>query len=100
MDNIDAFKLFGIGTAKCKLAARAKARRLAENLTRETLAERSGVNASTLKRFESTGNASIESIIRIAFALGCLNGFDGLFPEKPILTNHDLESVERKRGRK
>jgi transcriptional regulator with XRE-family HTH domain len=100
MDNIRTFNFFGIGTTKLNLAARAKARRLAENLTRETLAERSSVPAPTIKRFETTGNASIEAIIRIAFALGCLNSFEGLFPEKPILTNQDLEAVGRKRGRK
>ncbi len=100
MDNIESFKYFGIGTAKRKLAEKAKARRLAENFTRETLAERSGVPAATIKRFESTGNASIEAILRIAFALGCLKGFDGLFPEKPVLGNNDLEIYERKRGRK
>ena len=100
MDNIEPFKFFGIGTAKRKLAARAKARRLAENLTRETLSECSSVPVSTLKRFETTGDASIDAIIRIAFALGCMDSFSELFPEKQILTNRDLESVGRKRGRK
>lgn len=100
MDNINTFKFFGIGTTKRKLAAKAKARRLAENLTRETVSARSSVPVSTLKRFETTGDASIDAIIRIAFALGCMDSFSELFPEKPILTNRDLESAERKRGRK
>jgi transcriptional regulator with XRE-family HTH domain len=100
MDTIEPFNLYGIGSAKRKLAANAKARRLAENLTRETVSERSTVPVSTLKKFETIGEASIDAIIKIAFALGCLNEFADLFPEKPILTNRDLERVERKRGRK
>ena len=100
MDNIESFKLIGIGATKRKIAAHAKARRLAENLTRETVSERSSVPVSTLKRFETTGEASIDTIIKIAFVLGCMNGFLDLFPQKPILTNRDLETVGRRRGRK
>ena len=38
-----------------RIVARAKARRLAENLSRRSLSARSGVPESTIKRFETTG---------------------------------------------
>ena len=42
-----------------RIAERFKGARLGLNLTRNTLAERSGVAAETIKRFESTGEVLI-----------------------------------------
>ena len=53
-DNIMSITLKTPLDAQQELAARFKGRRLAMNLTREGLASRSGVNPSSLKRFEST----------------------------------------------
>ena len=47
-----------------EIAARAKVRRLALDLTQEGLASRSGVPLSTLKQFEHTGKISLESPFR------------------------------------
>ena len=89
-----------------ELAQRAKSMRLAQNLTQAGLEKRSGVSLGSIKLFERTGKISIESLIKIAIALGALEGFDGLF--QPNLTEDrsidDLlkdakASTGRKRGR-
>ena len=46
---------------------------------------------STLKRFEHTGEISLSSLIRIAFALGCAEDFDKLFaPGEQINSIEDI----------
>ena len=89
-----------------ELAQRAKSMRLAQNLTQAGLEKRSGVSLGSIKLFERTGKISIESLIKIAIALGALEGFDGLF--QPNLTEdrsiEDLlkdakATTGRKRGR-
>lgn len=51
------------------LAARLKSRRLAQKLTLEGLARRSGVPLGTLKKFERTGQIALVSFIRLVVAL-------------------------------
>jgi transcriptional regulator with XRE-family HTH domain len=63
-----------------ELAHRFKARRLALDLTQEGLADRSGVNWSSLKRFERTGLIALDSLLKLALVLDCLGDFDGLCP--------------------
>ena len=53
-------------------------RRKALGYTQEELAIRSGVSLGTLKRFERTGYISLESLLKLAFVLECLNEFVSL----------------------
>lgn len=41
-------------------------------LTQEGLADRSGVKLRTLRKFEQKGLISLESFLKLAMALGCL----------------------------
>ncbi len=59
-----------------EIAARFKARRLAMNLTQEGLANRSGVNWNSLKRFERTGLIAFDSLLKLALVLRCLGDFE------------------------
>ena len=59
-----------------ELAGRFKGRRLSMNLTQEGLANRSGVNWSSLKRFEHTGLISLKGLLKLAMVLGCLGDFE------------------------
>ena len=43
----------------CQLAERVKLSRLAENFSRKSLAERSGVSEASIKRFETTGEIAL-----------------------------------------
>lgn len=60
------------------ISQRFKKRRLALNLSRSGLAERSGVNSSSLRRFENTGLISLESLLKLALVLNALDDFDHL----------------------
>ena len=91
---------FGVSYARTNLADRAKARRLALNLSRKTLAERACVAASNIKRFELTGAISIENLLKIALVLECLGDFDNLFqPSQAFHSLDEFSKPERKRGR-
>ena len=58
------------------VALRVKSKRLALNLTQEGAALRSGVSLGSLKRFESTGQISLESLLKLAHAVNSLSDFD------------------------
>ena len=60
------------------IAARFKAHRLKQNLTQSELAERSGVPLGSLKRFEQTGQTSLEALLRMAQAMQLLDEFEQL----------------------
>ncbi len=74
------------------IAGRFKARRLAMNLTRKDLASRSGVAWSSLKRFESEGLIALDSLLKIALVLDCLDDFEKLAasgPRDPVTQSLD-----------
>ncbi|MER2566928.1 MAG: helix-turn-helix domain-containing protein [Myxococcaceae bacterium] len=88
------------------LAERARALRVFRQLRQEELAERAGVGVMTVRRFEKTGRASIENVLRIAFALRAEAGFESLF-EAPkyrtldeALAEPDVRRVQRVRSPK
>jgi len=80
------------------ISAQAKAQRLAAKLTRRTLAEKSGVAEASIKRFETTGQISFHSLLKLAFALNGMEDFNLLFAEKAPQTMADLQTTSRQRG--
>ena len=52
------------------------------HITQEQLSVKSDVSFGSIKRFERTGEISLSSLIKIAFALGLENDFDYLFSKK------------------
>jgi HTH-type transcriptional regulator / antitoxin HipB len=84
------------------LADRIKALRLLKNWTRKTLAERAGVSVASLKRFETTGKASLKLIISIAYVLSRLDEINELFHQPSAKSIKELEynseKIIRKRG--
>lgn len=82
------------------LADRAKALRLGKGWTRETLARRAGVSASSLKRFETTGKASLELVLKVAHALARLDEFSKLLQPPPAQSIKELELRTTKPFRK
>ena len=87
------------------IAVRAKARRLVLNLTQKGLAERSGVSYGSIKRFETSGQIALTSLLKIAVVLDCLDGFETLFPYRDDLAARSLDDLlaepkTRKRGSK
>jgi transcriptional regulator with XRE-family HTH domain len=55
------------------LAASIKSARLQADITRQELAERSGVGVATLARVEKNGICSTETLVRILAALGVVD---------------------------
>jgi len=72
--------------------------RLSKNLSRKTLAERSGVSESSIKRFELTGSATLESMILLATALDELTPFTTLFKPAQPGSYEELKNASRQRG--
>ena len=70
------------GDVNEEIATRMRARRKERKLTQLELSEKSEVSLGSIKRFERTGEISLSSLIKIAFALGCESDFDGLFAKK------------------
>jgi len=80
MNNFNFLKLpkeLNIGIAKRMIA-----RRKEKKITQVQLASRSDVSLGSIKRFERTGEISLSSLIKIAFALGYEDDFELLFVKK------------------
>ena len=67
---------------KKELMIRVRMRRRGGNISQAALAERSGVSLGSIKRFESTGEISLSSLLRIAVVLGYEADFSKLFERK------------------
>lgn len=89
------------GQLLSELGQRAKQARLRLNLSRQTLAERSGVPASSIKRFENTGHISLASLIDIMLVLDRQDELEHLFMANPVprIRELDLGQHLRQRGR-
>ncbi len=64
-----------------ELGLKVRAKRLSQNLSQSGMASRSGVSLGSLKRFESTGQISLESLLKIAMSLNCMRDFETVFNE-------------------
>ncbi|MES2214772.1 MAG: helix-turn-helix transcriptional regulator [Pseudomonadota bacterium] len=86
------------------IAGQARALRLELNLSQQTLSAKSGVSYGSLKKFEQTGQISLESLLKLAVVLGVMDDFKMLFAHTPLASALSLdeliESDKRKRGRK
>lgn len=65
-----------------EIAVREKECRRRRGLTQSQLAQHAGVSLGSLRRFEQTGQVSLDSLLRLGFALACADDFDALFSEK------------------
>lgn len=79
MDNIvSILSLIDERDVQQNLAKHIRRQRKVQRLSREKLAERSGVPASTLKRFETTGEISLKQLLRIWAVVDDLNRVNDL----------------------
>jgi len=65
-------------------------RRKEQGLTQKGLSQKADVSLGSIKRFESTGEIALKSLIKIAIALGCEEDFDSLFSRKKYTNLEDL----------
>lgn len=72
------------------LAHRMKRRRIECGLTQRELATRSNVSYGSLRLFEASGKISLESLVKLAFALQAEAEFEHLFLSQPPQTIDDV----------
>lgn len=64
------------------IAKRVQLRRKEQKISQCKLSVLSDVSLGSIKRFERTGEISLSSLVKIAFALGLEDDFEGLFAKK------------------
>ena len=83
-----------------QLAERLKARRLEKGLSRQALAEISGVPAPTSARFEQQFAISMRQYVDLAIALGYGDQLQVLMQEAIYKTMEELETIRNNKNRK
>lgn len=72
------------------IAASLRALRKKNKLSMNALAKLSGVSYGSLKRFESTGEISLTSLLKLAIVLDCTDEFGHLFKKTEI---HSIQEI-------
>lgn len=78
-------------SALAGLVKREKERRKELDLSQKELAVRSGVSYASIRRFESAGDISLSSLLKIGDAIDCLSDFNELFKNKKITNLKDYD---------
>ncbi|WP_395044554.1 helix-turn-helix domain-containing protein [Flavobacterium sp.] len=73
-----------------ELAERFKEMRKSKKLSQHQLADKSGVSYGSIRRFEYTGQISLESLLKLAHLFNRLDDFDNVF-----IINEDLKKIEK-----
>lgn len=86
------------------IAERIKQRRLEKGWTQKMLAAKAGVSLPSYRRFESSGEISLRSLVMLAFALDMTDDFETLFSGKRYQSIDDIlqagQAKQRVRGNK
>ena len=90
------FELKTTGEIAQLLAKQVKELRLLNKWKRSTLAERSGVSESSLRRFEQTARISLENFLKLLSALGRLDEMDDLLHPPSAKSIDELETRKHK----
>lgn len=67
-----------------------------KKITQKQLAARSGVSLGSLKRFEQSGEISLQSLKKIAIALDMENELEGLFDNVPFASIDEVINEQTK----
>ena len=70
-----------------------KKQRKSLKITQQNLANKSGVSLGSIKRFEQTGQISLESLLKIAFVLECLGDFEQVCDREEIESFGSIEEI-------
>ena len=81
------------------LAEDFRKRRVEKNLTREQVAEKSGVAVSNIVRFEQKGLVSLKNLISIAMAMGYTSEVKNIFSEPKYSTMEELSRIRKNTGK-
>ena len=73
------------------LGARLREQRLAQALTQRELAQMAGLSLGALRKLETDGQCSLETLVRVTQALGLLGELDDLF----VLKRQSIAQMEQ-----
>ena len=72
------------------MAGNLKALRKRRKLSQKALASKAGISYGSMKRFEQTGEISLESLLKIAIVLGETAAFESIFKSTGIESIQDI----------
>ena len=93
---LDNFTLDNPDDIMMQVAENFRKRRVEKNITRQRIAELSGVPLSTVARFEQKGLIAFESLIKLAMALGYSSEINDLFSAPKFDTMEELDLSRQK----
>ena len=73
------------------IVERATKKRKQMKISQKELSQKSGVAYASIRRFETTGEISLTSLLKIAHALDALKDFENLFKGQAITSLKDYE---------
>ena len=95
MENkFDIGQFLGVPTEQSVVSGiveRAKKKRKQMKISQKKLSQKSGVAYASIRRFETTGEISLTSLLKIAHALDSLKDFENLFKRQTITNLKDYE---------
>ena len=97
---LDGYTLSNPDDIAREIADAFRKRRIEKNLTREQVAELSGVVVSNIVRFEQKGLISLKNLIGIAIAMGYTSEIKGLFDQPKYSTMEELTQIRKNRNKK
>ena len=97
---LDNYTFDNIDDIAKKLAADFRARRIEKNMTREQVAEKSGVAVSNIIRFEQKGLISLKNLIGIAMAMEYTSEVKNIFDQPKYSTMEELSQIRKNTGKK
>lgn len=97
---LDNFSLESVDDVAMKMANDFRARRIEKNLTREQVAEKSGIAVSNIVRFEQKGLISLKNLIGIAMALEYTSEIKTIFEQPKYSTMEELSQIRKNTGKK
>ena len=83
-----------------EIADNFRKRRVEKNLTRDQVAEMSGVAMSNIVRFEQKGLISLKNLIGLAKALGYSSEIKSIFAQPKYSTMEELTQIRRNQNKK
>lgn len=83
-----------------KLAGDFRSRRVERGLTREAVAERSGVALANIARFEQKGLISLKNLILLAISMNYLQEVRDIFATPKYSTIEELTQIRKNSGKK
>lgn len=93
---LDGFVLDNPKDIALQIAEDFRKRRVEKNISRQRIAELSDVPLSTVARFEQKGLISLESLIKLAMALGYTAEIKNMFSAPKFDTMEELQLIRHK----